>query len=98
MIGKELNNPKTGGKKRKIGKLIPIQVTAKSRRQYKHRGRTLGVSGRRPKDQNNRVQMVVGEDGENVFHSLPKQKNSKQKPKHSLTHSVETNIPSAKKH
>ena len=31
-IGKELNNPKTGGRKRKIGKLIPIQVTAKSRR------------------------------------------------------------------
>ena len=96
MIGKELNNPKTGGKNRKIGKLVPIQVTAKSRRQYKHRGRTLGVSGRRPRDQSHRI--VVGEDGENIFHSLRNQKNAKQKSKHSLTHSVETNIPSSKQH
>ena len=93
-----MNNPKTGGRKRKIGKLIPIQVTAKSRRQYKHRGRTLGVSGRRPKDQEERAQMVVGEDDDIVLHSLPKQKKAKLKPKHSLNHSVERNIPSAKKH
>ena len=97
-IGKELSNPKTAGKKRKIGKLIPIQVTAKSRGQYKHRGRTLGVSGRRTKDQEDRVQMVVRDDDENVLHSLPKQKKVKHKQKHSLKHSVETNNPSAKKH
>ena len=42
--------------------------------------------------------MVVGDDGENIFYSMPKQKNAKQKPKHSLTHSVETNVTSTKKH
>lgn len=97
-IGKELNKPKTGGKKRKTGKLIPIQVTAKSRRQYKHRGRRLGVPGRRPKDQENRVQMVVREEDESVYHSLPKQKKTKPKPAHSLKLSVEENHPAAKKH
>ena len=97
-IGKELNKPKTGGKKRKTGKLIPIQVAAKSRRQYKHRGRRLGVPGRRPKDQENRVQMVVREEDESVYHSLPKQKKTKPKPAHSLKLSVEENHPAAKKH
>ena len=38
-IGKELNKARRRGKKKKIGKLIPVQVTAKSRRLYKHRGR-----------------------------------------------------------
>ena len=38
-IGKEINKPQKSGEKRKIGKLIPVQVTAKSRREYKHRGR-----------------------------------------------------------
>ena len=56
------------------------------------------MSGRRTKDQEDRVQMVVRDDDENVLHSLPKQKKVKQKQKHSLKHSVETNNPSAKKH
>ena len=40
--------------------------------------------------------MVVGEDDDNVLHSLSKQKKAKLKPKHSLNYSVERNIPSAK--
>ena len=97
-IGKEISKQKVGGKKRKMGKLIPIQVTAKSRREYKHRGRVLATSGRRPIDQSKRVQMVVGEKDENVYHSLPRQKKTKNKQIHSLKHSVEMNTPAAKKH
>ena len=52
----------------------------------------------KPKDQDEKAQLVVTEDGDNVLHSLPKQKKAKLKPKHSLNYSVERNIPSAKKH
>ena len=97
-IGKEINKPKTGGKRRKIGKLIPVQVTAKSRREYKHRGRVVGNLGRRPKDQEERSQMVVRVDNDNVYHTLPKQKKVKNKQIHSLKHSVDMNKPAAKKH
>ena len=71
-IGKEISRPKTGGRKKKTGKLIPIQVSAKSHRQYKHRGRVVGNFGRRPNDQAQRVQMVIRDDSENVFYTLPK--------------------------
>ena len=97
-IGKEINKAKSGGKKKKIGKLIPIQVTAKSRRLYKHRGRGSASQGRRHRDQEARVQMVITETEENVYHSLPKQKKSKNKQTHSLKDSVSSNRPAAKKH
>ena len=97
-IGKELNKPRTSGKRKKIGKLIPVQVTAKSRREYKHRGRVVGTAGRRVKDQEERKQMVVGENDENVYHTLPKQKKAKKKQIHSLKQAVEINRPGAKKH
>ena len=89
---------KSGKKKKRIGQLIPIQVTAKSRRQYKHRGRVVGLLGRRPKDQEQRTQLLVGSNKDNVYHTLPNQKKSKQKDVHSLTHSVQMNKPAAKKH
>ena len=95
-IGKEISKQKAGGRKRKTGKLIPIQVSAKSRRDYKHRGRVVGTSGRRPNDQNRRVQMVVRDEEENVYHSLPKQKKGKNKQVHSLKQSVDMNQPAAK--
>ena len=76
-IGKELSGSKTGGrKKKKNSKLIPVQVTAKSRREYKHRGRVVGNIGRRPKDQEQRKQMVVTDEAENV-HSIPNRKKLK---------------------
>ena len=55
-IGKEVKNSKKTGRKKRIGKLIPVQVTAKSTREYEHRGRVLGVAGRRHKDQESRKQ------------------------------------------
>ena len=97
-IGKEMSNPKSRGKRKKIGKLIPVQVTAKSRREYKHRGRVVGTLGRRPKDQEKRVQMVVREEEDNVYHTLPKQKKVNNKQVHSLNNAVELNRPGAKKH
>ena len=97
-IGKELNKPGNKLKKKKIGKLIPVQVTAKSRREYKHRGRVVGVAGRRHKDQKSRKQMVVNDDSEIVYHTLPKQKKTKNKQSHSLKDAVDNNRPGAKKH
>ena len=85
-------------KEKKNGRLIPVQVTAKSRREYKHRGRVVGTAGRRVEDQRERTQMVVSETDENVYHSLPKQKKSKRKQVHSLKEAVEANRPGAKKH
>ena len=58
----------------------------------------MGISGRRHKDQEARVQMVVEDDHENVLHSLPSQKKMKKKQIHSLKQSVENNEPAAKKH
>ena len=87
-IGKEMSKPKTRGNRKKIGKLIPVHVTAKSRRDYTHRGRVVGTLGMRPKDQENRVQMVVREEDDNVYHTLPKQK-VKNKQVHSLTNAAE---------
>ena len=50
-----------------------MQVTAKSRREYKHRRRVVGLVGRRHNDQERRTQMVVGEELEGVYyHTLPK--------------------------
>ena len=97
-IGKEISKPKNNLKKKKIGKLIPVQVTAKSRREYKHRGRVVGQMGRRPKDQEKRKQMVINDQNESVYHTLPKQKVSKTKQLHSLMDAVDKNRPGSKKH
>ena len=97
-IGKEVNNSKKTGRKKKIGKLIPVQVTAKMRREYKHRGRVLGVAGRRHKDQESRKQMVVTDHSEDVYHTLPKQKKGRNKQSHSLREAVDDNRPGSKKH
>ena len=42
--------------------------------------------------------MVVNDDGDNVYHTCPKQKNAKKKPPHSLKYAVEHNQPGTKKH
>ena len=58
-------------------------------------GRVVGTLGRRTKDQEERAQMVVGEEDEN--HSS-KTKKVKNKLIHSLAKSVDMNKPGAKKH
>ena len=73
-------------------------MTTKSRREYKHRGRVVGLAGRRHKDQESRKQMVVGEQSEYVYHTLPKQRTTKNKQSQSLQDAVNRNRPGSKKH
>ena len=56
-----------------------------------NRGRIYGLSGRRPKDQESRVQMLVNVDEDNVYHTIPKQKKTHKKAIYSLTNAVECN-------
>ena len=42
--------------------------------------------------------MLVNDDGDNVYHTLSKQKNAKKKPPHSLQNAVDHNQPGTKKH
>ena len=81
---------------RRLGKLIPVQSTAKARRTYKHRGRVVARLGRPNKDQKKRKQMIVGEEDEAVWFSLPNQKKKRKKQVHSLKHSVMANRAGAK--
>ena len=99
-IGHEVTARKQPGKKRTGGSLIPVQKNSKSRRQFKHRGNGASISGRKPIDQEKRVQFSITEDTDNcvVSHTLPRQKHAKKKQKHSLKRAVEQNVPLAKKH
>ena len=58
----------------------------------------VGLLGRRPKDQEQRTQLLVGRNEDNVYHTLPNQKKSKWKEIQSLKHSVQINKPAFKKH
>ena len=99
-FGQVLQQTKVSGRKKKNSHRIPVQVTTVSRRLrgYKHRGRSANRSGRRVKDQPSRSIMVIEEDDDGVYHSLPRQKKTKRKPKHSMNDDVTKNRPSAKKH
>ena len=95
-FSKEQSAPKRRGK---IGKLIPVQSTAKARRIFKHRGMGTATIGRRHNDQNKRKQMVVTDETENVWHSLPSQKKRrKAHHPHSLAAAVSANRAAEKKH
>ena len=95
-FGKEQGQARTPGRKK--GKLSPVQTTARSRRTYKHRGRGPSILGRRKKDCQKRVQLVIDDDDEVVRHSMPKQKKIQTKRPHSLATCVERNHNIAKKH
>ena len=49
-------------------------------------------------DQEKRQQLIVTNDGDNVYHTLPRQKKSKTKEATFLKRSVAQNKPAAKKH
>ena len=97
-LGKMLMQQKQVEKGEKMEKHIPVQVMAKCRRQYKHRGREVDTLGRRNKDQEKRKQIVIGENSENVYHTLPKQKVIKHKQALLLKEAVDSNRHGAKKH
>ena len=64
-----------------------------NRRVAKHRGRGRTVAGRKPKDQRQRTQFVITDvtDDCDVARSLPAQKQSRSKKKHSLSVNVANN-------
>ena len=74
-------------------KLVPVQVTPKSRREYKHRGRVVGNIGMRPKDQEQIKQMKVMDAAENVYPTPPKQKKGKNNQLHSLNDALDSSRP-----
>ena len=99
-LGQEQSAPEKSGKKRKTSFLIPIQVSAKSRRLHKASGNGPSTAGRRPNDHPQSKSQLNIEDDEDgiVYHALPKQKQQKRKPEHSLSTSVSLNKPNPKKH
>ena len=66
------------GRKRK-GLRIPVQSTARSRRQIKHRGSGQSLLGRPLKERSTKVQLQVLENEEFVAYSLPSRKTKQKK-------------------
>ena len=96
-IGKELSGSKAGGRI-VSSSLSTVQVPAKSRRDYKHRGRVVGNIGRRPRTKNkNRESDGCGRKC--LSYSSQTEKSEREKKQlHSLNDAVNSNRPGAKKH
>ena len=76
-----------------------IQVTSKARRRYNIRGSQAAPSGAPQgsrKKSTLKKQMIVTEDGEDVFYKLPGAKKRQAKNKHNLMDAV-TNVRGAEK-
>ena len=83
---------------KEIGRQIPVQATARSRRTYKIRGQGPSKAGRPSMPQQLR-QLVVEDDNEYVAHSIPSnRKKRKTKNPHSLSASVTANRAAERKH
>ena len=97
VLQKKLCNKLEKGRRKKYR--IPVQVTAKSRRTIKHRGRGPRIAGRPTNNQRLRLQLQVLQDDEYVRHSIPsaKSKTKKKKP-HSLAKVVASNRSGERKH
>ena len=89
--------PLSLGKKKKLG-LIPVQVTARSRRKFKLRGSRSAIMGAPTKSQAVKRQLESNEDEEIVRHKLPALKKKKTKQHHSLQNDVSLSRRSSKKH
>ena len=90
--------PLRKGQKKKSMR-IPVQVTAKSRRTIKHRGRGPSIAGRPTNNQRLRLQLQVLQDEEYVRHSIPSAKSKRKKKKpHSLAEAVVANRSGERKH
>ena len=61
-------------------------------------GRAVAPLGRKRVDQRKRKQLVVNEDDESVWHTLPNQKKKRQKHPHNLNAAVLANRAAEKKH
>ena len=96
IFAKDVVNIIKKGRKKNSGS-IPVQNTAKSRRQIKHRGSGPSQMGRPTKEQNLRVQLIVNEEEDLVAHSFPRSRKNPKHP-HSLAEAVANNRPGEKKH
>ena len=96
-FGKTVTEPLSQGKRKKLG-IIPVQVTAKSRRIYKLRGSRTAIMGAPTKSQALKRQLNITDEDEIVRHKVPTLKRPKQKQKHSLENDVGLNRRSSKKH
>ena len=92
-VGRQLSAAKKSGRKRNSTG-IPVQPTSMSRRVGKHRGRGKAPSGRRPKDQRQRLQFIITEDTEDcdTARTLPGQRKPRSRRPHSLMENVRDNV------
>ena len=75
--------------KRKKAHMIPVQVTARSRRKYTMRGSRVAQSGAPRKESGLTRQLDVREDDEVVYYKLPGAKKKAKKNKHDLMDAVD---------
>ena len=98
-FGLELSAKQKSGKKKKNGKSIPVQVTAITRRTFKHRGRSAAVSGRKPKPASNLKQFIITDNDDGaMFHSQPMPNKRSKRGQHSLSSDVASNRPGVTRH
>ena len=81
-FSQEFSGTISKGRKRK-GLRIPVQSSARSIRQIKHRGSGQSILGRSLKERSTKVQLQVLENEEFVAYSLPSRK-KKQKNTHTI--------------
>ena len=100
-FGKSVTQSSTVMKRKKLG-MIPVQVTAKSRRAFKIRGSRTAPSGRPRKGQSLSLQMNLDDDEEDsgiLRHKLPSKKKQKGSGNsHNLMASVSAGKGPSKKH
>ena len=85
-----------GGRKSTKSSYIGVQPAAMQRRQYKHRGRTSALSGRRAASVVLRQQLIIDDNSEGLYYAKTPAVKRKGKRKHSLSKSIAENTPSAK--
>ena len=76
--------------------MIPVQVTARSRRKYTMRGSRVAQSGAPRKENGLTRQLVVGEEEDVVYYKLPGAKKKQKKGKHDIMYAVD-NVRGAEK-
>ena len=69
--------------------MIPVQVTARSRRKYTMRGSRVAQSGAPRKENGLTRQLVVGEEEDVVYYKLPGAKKKQKKNKHDIMDAVD---------
>ena len=84
--------------KQKKARMIPIQVTARSRRKYTMRGSRVAQGGAPRKENGLTRQLVVGEEEDVVYYKLPGAKKKQKKNKHDIMDAVDNVREAEKKH